>query len=161
MKLHKLWTLALCHTPHIIHVKLICVATQKFGDLYEHSSSLSFNCFFLVLFNSASGVISDISRSPGTPSTSGNSSICLVCFCPSAIAEYPYWDSMAFHPWPWMVQAWPPMDPICRWLLQIPSMAMDGPPLATDGVSKNFSNKNSFEVRKFEMYVSKCKIWDG
>ena len=38
---------------------------------------------------------------------------------------------------------------------------MDGPPLAIDGVSKNFSNKNSFEVRKFEMYVSKCKIWVG
>ena len=38
---------------------------------------------------------------------------------------------------------------------------MDGPPLATDGVSKNFSNKNSFEVRKFEVYVSKCKIWVG
>ena len=38
---------------------------------------------------------------------------------------------------------------------------MDGPPLAIDGVSKNFSNKNSFEVRKFEMYVSKCKRGNG
>ena len=38
---------------------------------------------------------------------------------------------MAFHPWPWMVQAWPPMDPICRWSLQIPgikvAIAIPGP----------------------------------
>ena len=64
---------------------------------------------------------------------------------------------MAFHPWPWMVQAWPPMDPICRWSLQIPSMAMDGTWMVHHWPSMEFRKIFRTKIRS-KCESSKCTL---